>query len=127
MPVVLRDGFAVLDRTWTPGDVVQLSLPMPVLRVRCDPRVEEGVGRVALQRGPLVYCVEGRDAGALPDAIAIGRDDRIDPAWEPDLLGGVVVLRGPGFTAVPYCTWANRGPGPMSVWLRERGRPTDAG
>jgi DUF1680 family protein len=127
VPVVLQNGFAILDRTWSPGDVVQLSLPMPVLRVRCDPRVQHNAGRVALQRGPLVYCVEGRDAATLPDAIAIGREDRIDPAWEPGLLGGVVLLRGPGFAAIPYCTWANRGLGPMAVWLRERGRSIDAG
>ena len=118
---------------------------MPVQRMRSDPRVAANTGRVALQRGPIVYCLEGVDndgkvrSMALPPATA---SDPITADYRPDLLGGVAVLTGtalarlpedatnalymPGvssekvpFTAVPYCVWDNREPGPMVVWLPE--------
>jgi hypothetical protein len=112
-------GYAVIDRIWRRGDRVELHLPMPVLKVRCDPRVTANRGRAALQRGPVVYCVEGHDVEGPLESIRVGDPDRIVPTWTPELLGGVVLLRGSGYAAIPYAVWANRGAGPMAVWLRE--------
>lgn len=137
-PVAIRStaGYATIDRTWRSGDTVRLDLPMPVRRVVALDSVESDRGRVALQRGPIVYAVEWPDAPdghvrnlLLPDGAAL------DTAFEPQLLQGVTVVRGaarayrkvPGadtaaatdvrFTAIPYYAWAHRGPGEMAVWL----------
>jgi DUF1680 family protein len=97
-------------------------------------------GQVALQRGPVVYCVEEADNGAPLAALALPRTARLEARFTPDLLGGCVVLEGSGvrtasaealystatpaslpvrLRAVPYALWANRGEGEMRVWLRE--------
>ena len=127
-------GYAVIRRLWKPGDVVRLDLPMPVRRLIADERVEADRGRVVLERGPLVYCVEAIDN---PDGIAglvLPDDAPVQARWRPDLLGGVMTLTGPArrvvrdaagtpatdpamFTAVPYHAWSNRGAGAMAVWL----------
>jgi DUF1680 family protein len=122
----LADGYAVLDRTWTAGDRVTLDLPMTVRRVVADERVVDDRGKIALERGPLVYCVEGVDNGGsvldmvVPDGASFRVEDR------PGLLHGVTVLRaavsdGQGrprsLLAVPYYAWSHRGAGEMAVWL----------
>jgi DUF1680 family protein len=137
-----------LTRLWRSGDRVQLSLPMPIRIWESHPAIAENAQRVALSRGPMLYCVEDVDhAGTEPDALSLGTDANLQAAHEPKLLGGVVVLRGtaheeprdddwqqslyrpaqplptmPGrslsLTAVPYYTWQNRGPSKMRVWLR---------
>jgi hypothetical protein len=134
----LTDGYLILERTWKKGDVVELDLPMPVLRVVARDEVKENQNRMALQRGPLVYCVEGVDHNGstwnliVPDAV------RFTPVWRADLLGGVTTLTGTALaivpnkegtavqtlpqkiTAVPYFSWCNRGSNPMQVWLPRR-------
>src|SRR5690606_26059090 len=87
-PVV--KGYARLKRTWQSGDMIQLDLPMPVTRIYADPRVQANNGRVALQRGPLVYCLEGVDNGSNLSALQLPRDAELSAASQPDLLGGVV-------------------------------------
>jgi hypothetical protein len=128
-------GYVTLSRTWKAGDVVRLTLPMPVERVYADPRVKADVGRVALQRGPVVYCLEGVDNGGAVRNLVLPREAALAACFEKDLLGGVVVVTGDGlaasrpgeevvtkpvkFTAVPYYAWDNRAPGPMVVWVAE--------
>ncbi len=144
------NGYLALTCEWQPGDVVEFDMAMPIRTVYPHPAIRQLQGRVALQRGPLVYCLEAADHGAADGAL-----DRlsVDPAavtggqfiheCRPDLLGGVVVLRGPArgtdaadwpegdlyrteppatraveLLAVPYYAWANRAPGEMRVWLR---------
>jgi hypothetical protein len=126
-----------IGRTWKTGDVVRLSLPMAVERVYADPRVKADVGRVAIQRGPVVYCLEGVDNEGQVRNLVLPRDAQLTATIESDLLGGVAVVRGEAlaatrgkdealetkrvpFQAVPYSTWDNRKPGPMVVWLPER-------
>ncbi len=135
-PLELNKGFACLQRTWEPGDTVELTLPMPIRRVVSHPNVTANVGRVALERGPLVYCAEWPDAPPnvsvreiiLPDDAPLSTEQR------PGLLGGVTVIQGPAkvkprgtdndnaqsvtLTAIPYYAWAHRGQGEMAVWLK---------
>ena len=124
----LEDGYAVLARTFSPGDVVTLELPMPVRRVLADGHVAEDAGKLALERGPLVYCAEGVDhAGSALDLV-VPDDARLSVERRPELLGGIAVLRGTvrdvegrprELLAVPYYAWSHRGPGEMAVWLRQ--------
>jgi DUF1680 family protein len=137
----VENGYAVLNREWQPGDTIELFLPMPVRRVTANSRVEADRGRVALQRGPLVYCAEWPDNpdGRVRDLLLAG-DAALRIEAAPDLLGGVVVLKGRAhrrernaagelalsaqdFTAIPYYAWANRGPGEMIVWIRHGDAP----
>jgi uncharacterized protein len=131
-------GYLHIARTWKSGDVVKLSLPMPVRRVYADPHVKADEGRVALQRGPVVYCLEGVDNDGAVRNLVLPKAAKFTTDLDKDLLGGVVVIKGEAqavtgvddddkpvvkptsFVAVPYCTWDNRKPGPMVVWLPER-------
>ena len=134
------DGYAALRRVWRAGDRVELTLPLPVERVRADPRVATVAGCVALQRGPVVYCLEQADNGALLAALSLPRAAELTARHDPALLGGCVVIEGPGLRlptgpalyqttppepaaqslrAIPYGLWANRGEGEMRVWIRE--------
>jgi hypothetical protein len=133
-------GYVRIQRTWKAGDVVVLHLPMPVERVYADPRVKADVGRVALQRGPVVYCLEGVDNAGSVRNLVPPREAPLTASFVKDLLGGVVVVRGEAravsvkedeneltskpvpFQAVPYFAWDNRAPGPMVVWLPEQMR-----
>lgn len=135
VPVELEKGYVTLRRNWTPGDVVHLHLPMPVRRIVSSGQVTANENCVALQRGPIVYCAEWPDtAEGRVLGLALARDARFSAEFEPQLLNGVVVIRGKAirpsgekqlpphereqeFRAIPYFTWANRGPGQMAVWL----------
>jgi DUF1680 family protein len=133
-PLDIRDGYAHIRRTWKNGDTAELSLPMPIRRVVAHDSVAADSGRVALQRGPVVFAAEGVDNDGrvfdffLPDAATLAAE------YRPSLLNGVVVITGNAaaasrdragktvesarlFVAVPYYAWANRGPGQMLVWL----------
>ncbi len=133
-------GYAGLRRRWSRGDRVELVLPMPVERVWADARVAAAAGQVALQRGPVVYCVEEIDHGRPLAVLSLPRTAAIEARFDAELLGGCVVLEGGAvrtttaetlystampmtttvpLRAVPYALWANRGEGEMRVWLRE--------
>ncbi|HEY8301598.1 MAG TPA: beta-L-arabinofuranosidase domain-containing protein [Jatrophihabitans sp.] len=119
--VPVAPGYASLRRSWQAGDTVVLDLPMAARLVAAHPRVDAVRGCRAIERGPLVYAVEQVDVadGTAVDDLQLPDDDArmLNPSWQPDLLGGCVTIAGPGFTAVPYCLWANREVGPMRVWL----------
>jgi DUF1680 family protein len=118
-------GFAVIDRTWNPGDTVELELPMPVRRIAAHPDIDNNAGRLAIQRGPLVYAVEAIDNGGAALDVVVPEDASLTTEHRPEMLGGVTVVHGEGLRggerfeliAVPYFAWANRGPGEMAVWL----------
>jgi hypothetical protein len=123
MPVTPRieRGYAVLERSWKAGDRIELELPMPVQRVRADPKVAADRGRVALRRGPLLYNIESVDQNV---ELALKPNAALSSEWRPDLLGGVVVIRGTfatgaRLTAIPNYARNNRG-GRSLVWIRER-------
>lgn len=138
----LEKGYFVISRQWRIGDQVCLDLRLDVQRVHAHPSVRMDAGRMAIQRGPLVYCLEGVDNRPDLGALAVAPSARLTARWEPKLLGGAVAIHGPGtwltadaqtplyghrrprkqrgrFKAVPYCLWDNRKPSQMLVWLRE--------
>jgi DUF1680 family protein len=141
------NGYLAIEREWRTGDVVEYQMEMPVQATWAHPAVQALRGRVALQRGPLVYCLEGVDQPGLDlSQVALnlqsGEVGEFSVETQEDLLGGVKVLRGPGripdtsgwddtlyraypptskpvdLLAVPYYAWDNRIPGEMRVWLR---------
>ncbi len=140
------DGYVKLDRIWQKGDRLQLILPMPVERIKAHPRVRDAMGKVALQRGPIVYCLEEADNGPNLPAIALARDTEWTVAMENEFLpSGIPVIYGKGLRlsdvdwqsalyrpageereenvaikAIPYFLWSNRQPGEMLVWIREK-------
>jgi DUF1680 family protein len=138
MKVELEKGFAVVRRTWKAGDTVELSLPMEVRRVTSHEKVEANAGRVALERGPVVYCAEAVDNGGEVFNLVLPDDAALEARRRDDLLGGVTVIEGQAlglhpaedgrsvvtrtqdFVAVPYYAWAHRGEGEMAVWLPRR-------
>jgi DUF1680 family protein len=141
LTAAVEQGYLRIERTWQSGDQIALDLPMPVERVYTHPAVAADVGRVALRRGPIVYCLEQVDHVASLDRIVLPSAAELAERFEPNLLGGVAVIAGsalalddsgwedtlyrttpPGtrpitITAVPYCAWDNREPGAMEVWI----------
>lgn len=134
VPVALEKGFTSIRREWKAGDTIELELPMPIRRVLAHEKVAANEGRVALERGPVVYCVEGADFGGRITQFWFPDDAALTPEFKPDHLRGVMALNGvvPGsyrnpsgavevrptpFTAIPYYAWENRGAGAMAVWL----------
>jgi DUF1680 family protein len=130
-------GYVSLQRSWQKGDAVELNLPMPVQRVKANPKVQADLGRVALQRGPLVYCAEWPDnPGGKVRNLLLASNAPLTTEFRADLLNGVQVVRGTAvsftassnglpvrteqdFQAIPYFAWANRGKGEMAVWLAD--------
>ena len=138
----LERGYAEIQRQWKKGDVVTLELPMPVERLHAHPRVRQDVGRVALKRGPLVYCVEGVDNPNIDlSLVKLLPNQNIGDTMDETLFGGTVRLSVPvevvnsgewngklyhagalptqqyTVTALPYFLWCNRGSNPMLVWV----------
>lgn len=137
IPINLAEGYVPIRRTWKKGDAVELDLPMPVRRVKSHPGVKENEKKIALIRGPLVYCAEWPDNGGHISHLVLEDDVELSAERRDDLLNGVTVIKGKAlalfgtedektvrketldFTAIPYYAWAHRGQGEMSVWLPE--------
>jgi uncharacterized protein len=137
------NGYVTIHRTWTKGDAVTLDLPMPAVRLYAHPGVIMDAGRVALKRGPLVYCVEETDnPGGRVQRLKLPRESELKPTPRADLFDGIVALTADAIaidesdwntlyrtqapkegkatlTALPYFLWANRGQGSMMVWVPE--------
>ncbi|GAB3856939.1 glycoside hydrolase family 127 protein [Hymenobacter terrigena] len=134
----LRNGYAVLARKWRKGDVIDLTLPMEVRRVLANAQVKDDLGKVALQRGPVVYCAEWKDNNGKTSNLIVPAGAAFSTAFQPGLLNGVMTLTATvpavevdasatairtvpqTLTAIPYYAWANRGKGEMTVWFPER-------
>ena len=137
----LTDGYATVVRNWQADDVVELTLPMDIRRVRANEAVEDDRGKLAISRGPIVYCLEGKDqADSTVFNKFIPEGTAMEAAFDAGLLNGVMVLTGTAhevekdgsvkevpFKAIPYSTWNNRGADQMAVWIPEAAefaRPT---
>ncbi len=115
--VELNQGFAVVRRNWRSGDTVVLDLPMPARRVISHENIEDNRGRVAVERGPLVYCAEGIDNGGSALDLTLPDDAPLVAERDEGLLGGMTKIRSDGVTLIPYYAWSHRGAGEMNVWL----------
>ena len=117
----VEKGYAVIERKWKDGDKIELVLDMPVEVVAADPRVKENEGRRALQRGPLVYCLEEADNKVDYDQLRISEDASFSTEFKPDFLRGVVTITAQTgsqtLNYIPYYSWDNREPGRMQVWV----------
>ena len=139
----ITKGYARIRRQWVSHDTIELALPMDVQRLEANPKVAEDRGKVALRRGPLVYCLEEADQKAAPDLIVLPADAKLEGRFEPQLLNGVTVITGQGFQistrgwdnvlyrplsalermpvpikAIPYYAWGNRQLGKFTVWIQ---------
>ena len=139
-----ENGYLEIRRAWKKGDTVKLDLPMAVTRVYAHPQVKDDYGKVALKRGPLLYCVEQADnAGIDIPFVKLPRDAQLETRDRADLFDGIVTIEARGkqvgtsdwkgvlyrttppvedevtLTAIPYYLWANRGPNAMKVWIDE--------
>ncbi|PKK38167.1 six-hairpin glycosidase [Siphonobacter sp. SORGH_AS_0500] len=118
-------GFATLTRNWKKGDVVEMELPMPIRKVLANEQVEADRGKVALERGPLVYCVEGVDNGGDVNEISVSDQTKLKFVNDPDFITTSVLIKGENadgkkFTAIPYHLWSHRGVGKMAVWVPKK-------
>ena len=142
LPRVMRKGYARVRRRWVKGDVVELTLAMPVERIEARPGVRMDCGKVALRRGPIVYCLEEADNGKDLCDLALPRGSKLAVRFDRRLGGAAVIVgratrrqsggwgkelyrpveskrKAVALRAVPYCLWNNRGDGEMLVWVRE--------
>ncbi len=142
------NGYAKIERKWKSGDKIEIEYPMPVRRVIADEKIKADAGRIAVQRGPVIYCAEWPDnnSGNILN-LFINKDALMTTEFVPGLLDGIQVIRTTGsqtkkrvdgeieklaeekITLIPYALWNNRGPGQMMVWLpvsAENTRPLPA-
>lgn len=114
-------GYAILARKWKEGDEIVLRMEMPVEVVAADPRVKEDIGKRAIQRGPLVYCIEETDNKADFNQIALTPETRFEASFTPSLLNGVTSIQATAadrrINLIPYYAWDNRESGQMKVWI----------
>ncbi len=136
-----RSGYVSIERVWQDGDMIDVVFPFEIRQVVADARVREDRGRVAIERGPIVYCAEWPDVadGRALDVMVDSRGD-FKPSVDESRLGGVTVIGAQArritnsslpvrpITLIPYCLWANRGAGEMAVWMPAREyEPGDVG
>ncbi|MCY9660855.1 glycoside hydrolase family 127 protein [Paenibacillus chondroitinus] len=140
----VENGYAIIDRIWTDGDTVTWLLPMEAHLIQANPLIRSNAGKAAIQRGPLVYCVEQVDNGAPLATLSLQSGTRLKVEADTSALGGTVKIEAEGFRdatpeawasaepyrrwapsadpvalhAVPYFQWGNRGVGEMAVWIR---------
>ena len=121
----IKNGYAVIKRKWRKNDLIELDFPMPVRRVKSHKKIEENLNKIALERGPILYCIEEIDNGPVGD-IYILDHSRLISHFRDKFLDGVVVItanlqqsngKTKAMTAVPYYAWSNRGVGEMAVWI----------
>jgi DUF1680 family protein len=130
----IQNGYAAINRVWKKNDVVEVNLPMEVRRVVANEKVTNDIGKIALQRGPIMYCAEWADNNGKTSNIIIPSAVNFTSEFNPAILNGVMTLKGTvpaviisgteniatqkqSFTAIPYYSWANRGKGEMTVWF----------
>ncbi|MDX1357853.1 MAG: glycoside hydrolase family 127 protein, partial [Clostridia bacterium] len=139
--VEFKKGYAYINRRWHDGDAIDLVLEMPIEKIQSHPYVRHNARKIALKRGPVVYCIEEEDNGKHLSSLAVRPYSEFKAVYDPDLLGGCTYLAGPAYRlsaeefgdvlyrpyspdyvkteikAIPYAMWTNRTPGDMTVWI----------
>ena len=130
----MENGYALLNKTWKKGDVIEVNLPLETRRVVANPNLKEDLGKVALQRGPIMYCAEWPDNNGKVSNIILPDDVTFTTEFRPTMLNGITVLKSEvpailvnseknvstvnqPFIAIPYYAWAHRGKGEMMIWF----------
>lgn len=139
----VQQGYAVISKKWKKGDKVEMTLPMDVQRVVSNDKLPDDAGKVALQRGPLMYCAEWKDNDGKAANFIVPATTQFTPKFDAALLNGITVLTGEArainvapngqgvstenkvITAIPYYAWANRGKGEMMVWFPQQVKNID--
>ena len=133
----VNNGYALVSKEWKKGDIIQVDIPMPVREVMAHALIKDDKGKVALERGPLMYCAEWPDNnnGHILN-LFLNNENQYDTEFRPDLLNGVTIIKTninsaerlpdesvkeskEALTAIPYYAWSNRGSGEMEVWIPE--------
>ena len=134
-------GYFVMDRTWG-SDEVKVSFTIKPRIIYANPRVHQNCGKIAIARGPEIYCLEETDNGSNLASLSLDTHASLEEQWREDILGGITIIKAVGkklepiktdesfsekiipqssdveITAIPYAYWANRSPGEMLVWIR---------
>lgn len=142
--IIIKKGYALIRRAWKAGDKVELYLDMDIEVIYSNPKVRANAGKIAIQRGPLVYCLEEADNGANLSALSVDINSGFTAQTNEELVKNAVVIKGKAsriaeddwednlyrnyqpierevdITAVPYFMWGNRKPGEMLVWIRKK-------
>lgn len=118
----LENGYLAIDRTWNKADVIELDFSMPVELVSADPKVEANIGKRAIRKGPIVYCMEEVDNPGIDfDKLSLSSKNKFSVVDGEGILSGVKNLttkvNGNTVTFVPYFAWENRKSGKMNVWV----------
>ena len=139
----IENGYAVLKRSWNKNDKVEIRLPMEVRKVVANGKVKDDIGKISLERGPLMYCAEWIDNNGKAANLIVPANTEFTSAFDPAKLNGIEEIKaevpaivigdnGEGiktvqqsFTAIPYYAWANRGKGEMMMWFPEKIQDVD--
>jgi DUF1680 family protein len=134
----VEHGYAVLTKAWKKDDAVEVSLPMELRRVVANDKLKDDAGKIALQRGPIMYCAEWADNNGRVSNIVLPAGINFSTEYKPAMLNGITILKTEAtvlvtdekantvttikqpFVAIPYYAWANRGKGEMTVWFPEK-------
>ncbi|MCJ7649436.1 MAG: glycoside hydrolase family 127 protein, partial [Candidatus Lokiarchaeota archaeon] len=124
--LVISDGYCIINQTWKKGDRILIEFPMPIRRVLAHKKVKECNGMVALERGPIVYCIESIDNDNV-EKLKLNDNTHLDHEYQEELLNGIIRITGnmqnletnaeQPFYAIPYYAWAHRGRSEMVVWM----------
>ncbi len=129
-----ENGYAIIDRVWKKGDKIMISFPMNIRQVVANEKVKDNIGKMAIQRGPIVYCAEFADNNGATSNLVVPDDQHFLEEFKPNLLNGVMTLKGAAHAIniennltvstkaqplilIPYYTRSNRGQGEMRVWF----------
>jgi uncharacterized protein len=131
----MQKGYALLNKKWKKGDVIEVNLPMETKLIKANENLKDDIGKVAVERGPLVYCAEWKDNDGKAANIIMPPGTNFTPEFKSEILNGVEVLKTTApvieinkegtslatvnktVTLIPYYAWANRGEGEMMIWF----------
>ena len=115
----IAEGYIIINRQWSNGDLINIDFPMKTRTVRAHPLVKEDEDKIAVERGPIVYAFEEIDNQGLMDEIKLDKDESFEVVYNATLLEGVTTLQTKKYIAIPYYSWSNRGVGKMKVWINK--------